>query len=199
MHANKVAIRSHASECRILLQPCSTTRCSTPEPCMHVNTPCRDAPADMKSKYIHKFEDPREVEIASRVLRVWLDEDTLDPDAMALAERILKAGKTELPNSPYMTILWSSFLIDVQESYISGYGQVQAAKKMSNLSVIERFAVFIRDQEHAQKATAATAGDSENVDLVSYVEFQRNYSKCCAHGAVSAQCICDAIVQTERL
>jgi hypothetical protein len=53
---------------------------------------------------------------------------------------------------------------------------LQAAKKAPHPSFLERFAIFIRDQEHTQKATAATAGDSGNVDLVSYVEFQRNLS-----------------------
>lgn len=50
----------------------------------------------------------------------------------------------------------------------------QNAKKAANPSFLERFAIFIREQEHMQKSTAMTAGDSGNVDLVSYVEFQRN-------------------------
>jgi hypothetical protein len=68
----------------------------------------------MRTTHIYKFSDPREVEIASRVLRVWVDEDTLDPGRVALAERIMRAGKSQLGSSPYMDILWSSFLIDVQ-------------------------------------------------------------------------------------
>ena len=38
---------------------------------------------DMKARKIYKFEDPREVEIAGRCCRVWLDEDTLDDEAVA--------------------------------------------------------------------------------------------------------------------
>jgi hypothetical protein len=57
----------------------------------------------------------------------------------------------------------------------------QAAKKAPHPTFLERFAIFIREQEHTQKATAATAGDSGNVDLVSYVEFQRNLSLVVRH------------------
>ena len=59
----------------------------------------------------------------------WLDEDTPDPEAIKLADVILRAGMQQLPNNPYMILLYSSFLIDVQGSYQSGYGQLQAAKK----------------------------------------------------------------------
>jgi hypothetical protein len=79
----------------------------------------------MKARRIYKFTDPREVEIASRCCRVWVDEDTLDADAVLLAERIIKAGVSLLPHHPYMAIWWSSFLIDVQGSYQSGYGELQ--------------------------------------------------------------------------
>ena len=49
-----------------------------------------------------------------------------------------------------MAIMHSSFLIDVQGSYQSGYTQLQAAKKLK-LSFLESFAVFSREQEHSQK------------------------------------------------
>jgi hypothetical protein len=66
------------------------------------------------------------VEIASRCCRVWVDEDTLDTPAVLLAERIIRGGVTLLPHDPYMAIWWSSFLIDVQGSYQSGYTALQA-------------------------------------------------------------------------
>lgn len=49
----------------------------------------------------------------------------------------------------------------------------QVAKKMGP-NLHERFAIFVREQEHRQKAAVATSGE-ESTDLVSYVEFQRNY------------------------
>ena len=69
--------------------------------------------------------------------RRWIDEDTPDPEAIKLADVILRAGMQQLPNNPYMILLYSSFLIDVQGSYQSGYGQLQAAKKADPRLVIE--------------------------------------------------------------
>ncbi|KAL6757143.1 hypothetical protein V8C86DRAFT_1716601 [Haematococcus lacustris] len=135
----------------------------------------RDADPDAKLKKIHPFTDPRQVEIASRCCRHWVDEDTLEPDGVVLAERIISAGKLLMPHQPYMVIWYSSFLIDVQGSYQSGYAELQYAKKAPNPSLLERFCIFVRDQEHAQKSSAASSGDNASVDLVSYVEFQRNY------------------------
>ncbi|KAJ9530074.1 hypothetical protein QJQ45_023353, partial [Haematococcus lacustris] len=135
----------------------------------------RDADPEAKLKKIHPFTDPRQVEIASRCCRHWVDEDTLEPDGVVLAERIISAGKLLMPHQPYMVIWYSSFLIDVQGSYQSGYAELQYAKKAPNPSLLERFCIFVRDQEHAQKSSAASSGDNASVDLVSYVEFQRNY------------------------
>ncbi|GFH23804.1 tiny macrocysts protein B, partial [Haematococcus lacustris] len=94
-----------------------------------------------------------------------VDLDTLEPDAVVLAERIISAGKLLMPHQPYMIIWYSSFLIDVQGSYQSGYTELQNSKKASGASVLDRFCIFVREQEHTQKASAATSGDSANVDL----------------------------------
>jgi hypothetical protein len=56
---------------------------------------------------------------------VWLDEETLDDDAVVLAERIIKAGTSQLPHDAYMAIWWACFLIDVKGSYQSGYAELQ--------------------------------------------------------------------------
>ena len=85
----------------------------------------------MKTKFIYKFSDPREVEIVSRCCRKWDDEDTLDPEAVKLGDIVIRAGIQQMPNDPYMIILYSSYLIDVLGSYQSGYGQLQLAKKAS--------------------------------------------------------------------
>ncbi|KAL6754986.1 hypothetical protein V8C86DRAFT_270236 [Haematococcus lacustris] len=134
----------------------------------------REAPPDAKLHRVYPFTDPRQVEIASRCCRQWLDEDTLDEEAGRLAERIILAGKKLMPHQPYMTIWYSSFLIDVQGSYQSGYTELQLAKKATNPTYLERFCMFIREQEHTQRASAVTSGENGSVDLVSYVEFQRN-------------------------
>ncbi|GLC70645.1 hypothetical protein PLESTF_001017600 [Pleodorina starrii] len=133
----------------------------------------KEAEPGTNSKSIYRFTDAREVEIAARCCRRWVEDDTLEPEAVTLSEQIIKAGMIQLPQDPQMIILYSSFLIDVQGSYQSGYTQLQNAKKQS-LGLLERFAIFSREQEHTQKASGATSGDAA-VDLVSYVEFQRNH------------------------
>lgn len=65
------------------------------------------------------------MEIIARCCRVWVDEDTVDQEAVQLAVRVMKAGMAQLPNDPYMILLYSSFLIDVQTSYQSGYTILQ--------------------------------------------------------------------------
>jgi hypothetical protein len=44
---------------------------------------------------------------------------------MLVALMCLQAGKQLMPSSPYMVIWYSSFLIDVQGSYQSGYAELQ--------------------------------------------------------------------------
>jgi hypothetical protein len=83
----------------------------------------------------------------------------------------------QLPKDPYIIVLHSSFLIDVQGSYQSGYSALQAAKKQDP-SFLMRYAIFTREQQHMQKsANASGAGGRAQAatDLVTYVEFQRNY------------------------
>ncbi|PNH09202.1 Tiny macrocysts protein B, partial [Tetrabaena socialis] len=140
----------------------------------------RDANPSIKSKSIYRFEDAREVEITARCCRRWIDEDTPEPEAVVMTELVIKAGMTQLPQDPYMIVLFSSFLIDVQGSYQSGYTQLQASRRGSTAkkqmpNLLEQFAIFSREQEHTQKASGANGGDDSVVDLVAYVEFQRNH------------------------
>ncbi|KAG2425298.1 hypothetical protein HXX76_013879 [Chlamydomonas incerta] len=137
----------------------------------------RDADPGVNSKSLFRFTDAREVEIVARCCRQWVDEveGVLEPGAVNLCEALIKAGMVQLPQDPQMIILYSSFLIDVQGSYQSGYSQLQTAKKQSP-GILERFAMFSREQEHTQKVSGANGGAGDSaVDLVAYVEFQRNH------------------------
>lgn len=51
----------------------------------------RDWQPGMKYKSIYKFESDLDVEVASRVMRVWDEDDTYDAVAIDLAETIIKA------------------------------------------------------------------------------------------------------------
>jgi hypothetical protein len=85
----------------------------------------RAAPPEAKARHICRFEDAREVEIAARCCRVWVDEDTLDEEAVALGERIVMAGLAQLPRDVFMAIWHACYLIDVKGSYQSGYVALQ--------------------------------------------------------------------------
>ena len=61
----------------------------------------------------------------------------------------------QLPKSAFMTIWYSSFLIDVLGSYQSGYTQLQAAKQLTP-SFLERFAIFCREQVRGKARQGAT-------------------------------------------
>lgn len=61
-----------------------------------------------------------------------------------------------------MIILNSSFLINVLGSYQSGYSELQTAKKCEP-SFLESFAIFSREQEHAQRQSGAERGAFVNL------------------------------------
>ncbi|KAG2449445.1 hypothetical protein HYH02_005592 [Chlamydomonas schloesseri] len=128
----------------------------------------------VKPKDIYKFIDVHEVEVVARVCRQRGPErDTDDPEALKLAERVLKSGIALFPTKAYAHILYSNFLIEVSSLYQAGQSQLMSAKKLEP-DWVERFAIFVREQQHMQRAHTSTTGESA-VDLVSYVEFQRNY------------------------
>lgn len=129
---------------------------------------------DLKSRTIFKFVSETDVEVVSRVMRVW-DEDLIpDPAALDLGELVIKGGLQQFPNSPFMRIVYANFLIVCREQMQSGWAQLELARKMHpNLSY--RFSLFTWEQEHKQKAATSSTGNNTATDLVSYVEFQKNY------------------------
>jgi hypothetical protein len=53
----------------------------------------RDLPPDAKPSAVFRLTDAREVEILARCCRSWVDEETLNEDAVRLAEAIMKVGQ----------------------------------------------------------------------------------------------------------
>ncbi|GIL45019.1 hypothetical protein Vafri_2438, partial [Volvox africanus] len=135
----------------------------------------REAPPGEKARRIYKFGDPREVEIVSRVCRKWVDQhrEVLDKKAVKEGEIIIKAGLQLFPGRCYMLILYSNYLIDVLDNSQTGYSQMAAAKQ-AGPDWMQRFAIFAREQEQLQRMSSARGGES-GVDLVSYVEYQKNH------------------------
>ena len=77
------------------------------------------------------------------------------------------------PKSPYLHIVYSNFLIEVRHNHQSGWSHLEQAKKL-NLNLSFQFSIFTRQQESKQQSAAGSSGEA-SVDLVSYVEFQKNY------------------------
>eukprot|EP00879_Flechtneria_rotunda_P020397 GHRR01021459.1.p1 GENE.GHRR01021459.1~~GHRR01021459.1.p1 ORF type:complete len:889 (+),score=208.65 GHRR01021459.1:224-2890(+) len=129
-------------------------------------------PPNVKPRLLHRFSSEFDVEVSSRVGRVWDEDGVLDQTAVELAENVLKAGVAMMPNSVFLHIVYSNFLIEVRHNHQLGWSHLERAKRLEpNLSY--QFSIFTRQQEHKQKSGGA--GGEGSVDLVSYVEFQKNY------------------------
>lgn len=87
---------------------------------------------------------------------------------------VLQAGVAMKPSSVFCHIVYSNFLIDCQHNNQSGWNMLEKARKLGpNLSY--QFSIFTRGQEHKQKSAGGGGDGNDSVDLVSYVEFQKNY------------------------
>lgn len=71
-----------------------------------------------RPRSVHTFFDDFDVEVASRIMRVFDAEGVpCDPAALDAAETVLKAGVAMYPNSVYLRIVYSNFLIDVRREW----------------------------------------------------------------------------------
>ncbi|PNH07141.1 Tiny macrocysts protein B, partial [Tetrabaena socialis] len=129
---------------------------------------------NLYSKRVHRFADEKEVEICTRITRVWDEDGVVDPACLDLAETVVRAGIQQFPKSPFLHIVYANLLIDCRENYQSGWAQLEEARRMP-LNLSYRFSIFTREQQHKQKAAAVSSSGENASDLVSYVEFQRNY------------------------
>ncbi|KAG2488471.1 hypothetical protein HYH03_012976 [Edaphochlamys debaryana] len=118
------------------------------------------------------IDDPRDVEVVARCGRVWRDRYTLDPEAVARAHQVIKAGLAMFPGSAFMVLLHANFMIDVLGVHQSGSRRIEDARKLSP-SLMCRFIMFVRHQQATQKAAGSSANDGASMDLLDYVEYQR--------------------------
>ncbi|KAK9830511.1 hypothetical protein WJX72_012148 [[Myrmecia] bisecta] len=95
-----------------------------------------------------KFENPRQVEICSRVMRAWHRDETLVEEKVALAELILKAGMDVFSSSAFIHIVYANFLIEARMNETAGYAQLaQASEKRAYQTyqdVLERYPKSIK-------------------------------------------------------
>ncbi|KAG2497025.1 hypothetical protein HYH03_005028 [Edaphochlamys debaryana] len=155
------------------------------------------AAPNAKPKQVFKFWDVYEVEHVARICRTpGKQVDTQDEEAVQLAERILRAGIVLFPASAFAHILYSNLLIEVQNLNQAGQSQLMAAKKL-NPGYVDRFAIFVREQQRLQQAHTSTTGDSA-VDLVSYVEFQIRFAQLTA-GFANIEAAQERAIKTYRM
>jgi hypothetical protein len=55
------------------------------------------------------------------------------------------------------------------------HNNTQEARRMPSVSLMERYLVFIREQENILKSMAQGSQDDGTTDLAGYVEYQRNF------------------------
>ncbi|GAB4816718.1 hypothetical protein N2152v2_003764 [Parachlorella kessleri] len=131
---------------------------------------------------IHKFVDELEVEIVARCGRIRDKYGELMPVWVDTAEAVYKAGLAQFPESAYLNIAYSSFLIHHRSAMQAsmgkslflwvGAGLLEVARKLEP-SIGERFMIFVRDRE--QKQRGGSGADGSSYDLLSYVEYQNNF------------------------
>eukprot|EP00879_Flechtneria_rotunda_P013062 GHRR01013642.1.p1 GENE.GHRR01013642.1~~GHRR01013642.1.p1 ORF type:complete len:1083 (+),score=308.01 GHRR01013642.1:2122-5370(+) len=124
-------------------------------------------------KQVHRFKDVRQVSILCRDMRKWDLDGIPDPDSTEFGEFALKCGMAHQLSNPVLLIMYANFLIEVRKDGQGARTQLQLAQKASP-SWLDNFNVFVAS-ELAKKLNRE--GDS-GLDLMGYVEFQRNFRAC---------------------
>ncbi|CAG9466689.1 unnamed protein product [Pedinophyceae sp. YPF-701] len=123
----------------------------------------------------HAFVDEWSVEMASRCMR-WRDQyGNVQDEWVDASDTIIRAGMEQFPNNSYLTLLYSNFLANARKSPGASLAQLANAKRLaSTMPMGEQFQLFVRDRETKQRDKGGGAGAT--MDLVSYVEFQNNFT-----------------------
>lgn len=134
------------------------------------------APITATPREVYRFRRPQEVEVLARVMRKWDLDGRPDADSAALGERIIFCGLNIFPTRPAVHILNASFLMQVRGDVQGCRTHLQLAGK-HNPDLLERYFLFAA-HEMAKRFKERDMG----MDMMAYVEFQRNYRACvCAH------------------
>lgn len=84
-----------------------------------------------------------------------------------------QGGIAQYPNNAHLTLLHANFLIECAHNYGAGTSLLRAARKMDP-GRVEKYVIYLREQEHVLMVHNNSASET-TLDLVSYVEFQRNF------------------------
>ncbi|PSC71757.1 flagellar associated membrane [Micractinium conductrix] len=122
-----------------------------------------------KVPVIHKFFDELEVEVVSRCARITDQWGERVPEWVDTAEAVLKAGLEQFPESAFLHIRYSSFLIGARKQNQRAAGMLDLARKLEP-GLGERFMLFVRDREQKQRQGAG--GSDGSYDLLSYNSYR---------------------------
>lgn len=122
-----------------------------------------------------KFSSPADCVKLSRIVREVMDTPVRDQAFVVAADAILQAGMRQFPDDAYLRIYYGNFLIEIVGDRPRGTDFLEQGRKLSP-NIRHRFMLFVRDRERKQSSLdGGTAGGA--MDLVSYVEFQNNFSR----------------------
>ncbi|GAB4819680.1 hypothetical protein N2152v2_006726 [Parachlorella kessleri] len=129
-------------------------------------------------KETYQFWDEYEVEMVARVCRKTIKTDQLDvipdPYYTSLAGKVVQAGLIQFPNSAFLNIVCASLQAVLLNDPSGGTTQLQKAKKCSDISWVQRFQVFAKQQE--KLALKGRDTDlSVTLDAATWSEFSANY------------------------
>ncbi|DBB01294.1 TPA: hypothetical protein ACH3X3_011692 [Trebouxia sp. C0006] len=130
--------------------------------------------ADLKLSEQHHFRDQYEAELCARVSRkTTLDEDLLvrvpHPQAISLADTIIKAGIHQYPESVFLLIVQTGLRVYLKKDKP---GAALAKAQLMAPSMTEQYQIFKLDQMELERMALE---DNDNMDMASYAEFQRQF------------------------
>ncbi|GAB4819764.1 hypothetical protein N2152v2_006810 [Parachlorella kessleri] len=126
----------------------------------------------------YRFWDEYEVEMVARVCRKTVKTDQLDivpdPYYASLADKVVQAGLLQFPDSAFLNIVYASLQAVLLNDPSGGVNQLQKAKNCTDIGWVQRFQVYVREQEKlAQKGQ--DADHSVTFDAATWSEFSANY------------------------
>jgi len=81
----------------------------------------------------------------------------------------LQCGMARFPNTPFLLVMYANFLLETRKDGQAARTQVQLAQKNSP-TFIDRYFIYV-----SQELAKRLKNDGDTLDLMGYIEFQRNY------------------------
>eukprot|EP00775_Hariotina_reticulata_P007054 gene7054-7268_t len=121
---------------------------------------------------VYRFKDGRQVSLLCREMRRWDEDGIPDQEASKFGEFVIKCGMARMPSNPTLLVMYTSFLIETCKDGQAARTQLQLAQK-ANPSLLDSFDIYV-----AQQLAKQLRRDGDGMDLLGYVEMQRNFRSC---------------------